>query len=236
MIELLVGPLVRMMSAERVVIWAEFSSPCWVTLQANADDTASGHGSRTHAVTTHTVSVGGRHYAAPQLSGLQAAKWYTYQLLVQQQKDETLQSLHKDTIAQLTCFRTFDSDREPANPLRIAYGSCRKSGETEHDALSAFGEWLLQHQQQREEYWPQLLLLIGDQIYADQPPAKLQEINPSLSNGAQNFSDFATLYGYVWTQDKGVRQALAVIPTFMIFDDHEVTNNWNVSPRWRAEM
>ncbi len=240
MIELLVGPLVRAMSADQVVIWAEFSSPCWVTLQASADDTASENGTQTHSVTTHTVSVGGRHYAAPQLRGLRAATWYSYQLLVQQQKDETprptAEALPEDTIANFSCFRTFDGDSEPANSLRIAYGSCRKSGEPEQDALSAFGEWLLHHRQQREEGWPRLLLLIGDQIYADRPPPKLQAAYPSLRDGAQNFSDFATLYAYVWTQDKGVRQALAVIPTFMIFDDHEITNNWNVSPRWRAEM
>ena len=243
MIELLVGPLVRAVSAESVVIWAEFSDPCWVTVQADMDYTPNVNGTGTHAVTAHTITVGGRHYAAPHLSGLPSATWYTYQVLVHSQKGDipqpTIEHTPKDTIPQLFCFRTLDpfaENYEAANPLRIAYGSCRKSGESEHDALSTFGEWLLQHREQREEQWPRLLLLIGDQIYADQPPTILKDSYPSLREGAQSFADFATLYAYVWTQDKGVRQALAVLPTFMIFDDHEIDNNWNVTPQWRPEM
>lgn len=241
MIELLVGPLVRRISAESVVLWAEFSHACWVTLQASTDDpTHDTANAVTHTVISHTVTIGGRHYAAPQLSGLHASTWYRYQLLVHAQKDEVAQPtkdfLHIDTIPQLFCFRTLDDTSTYANSLRIAYGSCRKVGESEHDAFSTFGEWLLQQQGQREEHWPRLLLLIGDQIYADQPPATLKESYPSLRDGARSFADFATLYSYVWTNDKGVRQALAVIPTFMIFDDHEIDNNWNVSSLWRAEM
>ena len=76
--------------------------------------------------------------------------------------------------------------------------------------------------------------MIGDQIYADQPPAALKKVYPQLAHGANTFEDFALLYEYAWTKDKGVRQALAVIPTYMIFDDHEITNNWNISPTWRA--
>lgn len=26
-----------------------------------------------------------------------------------------------------------------------------------------------------------------------------------------------------------------MLPTYMIFDDHEIINNWNISPTWRAK-
>jgi phosphodiesterase/alkaline phosphatase D-like protein len=42
------------------------------------------------------------------------------------------------------------------------------------------------------------------------------------------------LYRQAWTSDDGIRQVLAAIPTFMIFDDHEITNGWNTTPDWRA--
>ena len=31
------------------------------------------------------------------------------------------------------------------------------------------------------------------------------------------------------------RRLLANIPSFMIFDDHEVTDDWNITPRWAKQ-
>jgi hypothetical protein len=47
-----------------------------------------------------------------------------------------------------------------------------------------------------------------------------------------SFPEFARLYEESWTTDDGIRQLLAVLPTSMIFDDHEITNGWNISPGW----
>lgn len=33
-----------------------------------------------------------------------------------------------------------------------------------------------------------------------------------------------------------VARVLANVPTYMIFDDHEVTDDWNISPRWRSRV
>jgi hypothetical protein len=33
-----------------------------------------------------------------------------------------------------------------------------------------------------------------------------------------------------------VRRALANIPTYMIMDDHEVTDDWNLTPKWQADV
>lgn len=240
--QLCVGPLVRATTTTSVIIWAEFTHPCWITLQATGD-APSREAHTTHVIQAHTVTVGGHHYAAPQLSGLQAATWYSYQLALSESKYEipTLiqDTKHSDTFPLVLCFRTFD-EHSPSTPvpqpLRFAYGSCRKSGEPEEDALSAFSDWLLQHYEQRESLWPHLLLFIGDQIYADQPPTALKEAYPGLQAGTQTFEDFATIYAHVWTQDKGIRQVLASIPTYLIFDDHEILNDWDISPQWRASM
>jgi hypothetical protein len=104
------------------------------------------------------------------------------------------------------------------------------------DALGAFGSWLVRHYDQRETQWPRLLLLIGDQIYADEPSTSAVRFNAHLRGGAKNFAEFASLYEFAWTHDKNVRQALALLPTYMICDDHEITNNWNNQPFWRAAL
>jgi len=33
-----------------------------------------------------------------------------------------------------------------------------------------------------------------------------------------------------------VRRALANVPTYMIFDDHDVTDDWNLTARWRDRV
>lgn len=230
-----VGPLVRATSATSVTIWAEFSQPCTVQLsvvpQQNPQDTP---------ITVHvrTVTVGERYYAAPQLDGLQPATWYTYQFHSASQGEQDTTGAPRPQ-----CFRTLNetatedqpSSQTARHTLRIAYGSCRKLDQPETDALSAFATWLQHHFEQREIAWPHLLLLIGDQIYADQPSPAVVQKHPHLRRGATHFADFALLYEHAWTQNESARQVLATIPTFMVFDDHEIINDWNNSPRWRAE-
>src|SRR5262249_17311433 len=100
----------------------------------------------------------------------------------------------------------------------------------------ALGQWLIKQSDQREQTWPHVLLLIGDQIYADTPPPPLVQMRPHMKEGATSFEDFAAQYRYAWTTTASVRQALACIPTYMTCDDHEVTNSWNGTPTWRAQM
>ena len=241
---LLIGPLVRATNTSSVLIWAEYTQACWVTLKASPPGKTEA--TSPHKLSVHTVLVGGHHYAAAYLDGLQPATWYSYQLDISEGNDTEITAIvtmedskRHDTRPDMYCFRTMNAVETPQaelgqTQLYFAFGSCRKCEKQGVDALSAFGTWLTSQFERREVEWPHLLLLIGDQIYADQPPADLKKVYPQLAHGANTFEDFALLYEYAWTKDKGVRQALAVIPTYMIFDDHEIANNWNISPTWRA--
>ncbi len=244
MTSLLIGPLVRATNTTSVLIWAEYTQACWVTLKVSPSATTEATPS--HTIRVHTVLVGGHHYVAAYLDGLQPATWYNYQLDITENHPSPVTTVvtegdsnQHDIRPTICCFRTMNAvettqAEHAPSPLYFAYGSCRKSEEQSVDALSAFGAWLTSQFEQREGAWPHLLLLIGDQIYADQPPTELRKAYPQLAHGANTFEDFALLYKHAWTQDKDVRQALAVIPTYMIFDDHEITNNWNISPTWRT--
>ncbi len=66
------------------------------------------------------------------------------------------------------------------------------------------------------------------------------------------FTEFLALYGLMWNRRNwtnlptkldhfldglpAVRRLLANVPTYMIFDDHDVTDDWNLSVRWRTEV
>jgi hypothetical protein len=237
MSQIRIGPLVRATTATCVTIWVEFTQPC--TIQLSVIPTQSPQ-AEPISLSVRTTTVGGRHYAAPQLNDLQPATWYTYHIHTTTPDNSTRQEA--DTPL-LQCFRTLDpsstsqtSSPAPRTPLRLVYGSCRKPGQPSTDALSAFAPWLLHHFEQRETTWPHLLLLIGDQIYADQPTQPFLQQYPHLRHGATQFADFALFYEYAWTRDDAVRQVLATIPSYMIFDDHEIINDWNIAPQWRAEL
>ncbi|HEV2659892.1 MAG TPA: alkaline phosphatase D family protein [Ktedonobacteraceae bacterium] len=229
MVQLLVGPIVRATDTTSVVIWVEVSHACSITLRVAP---YSEQENEVGSTIVHTLMVGGHHYAAPQLQGLQPSTWYHYELFTD---DAPL----TDPFAPLLqCFRTLGSKETEEVPIRFIYGSCRKLDRPEDDTFNALGGWLLQQVEQREQVWPHLLLLIGDQIYADEPPANFLQLYKDIAgnDGITTFTNFSRLYEYAWTAEKGVRQVLATIPTYMIFDDHEVYNSWGVFPGWKEEM
>lgn len=48
---------------------------------------------------------------------------------------------------------------------------------------------------------------------------------------AADFAEYAALYQQAWSQP-GTKRLLARLPSFMIFDDHEVTDDWNADRDW----
>ena len=84
--------------------------------------------------------------------------------------------------------------------------------------------------------WPDLLLLLGDQVYAD-------EGSPRHRAFAESRRDTEDAPGRRVTRLRGVRAALpreswsdpvirwllSTVPTSMIFDDHDVHDDWNIS-------
>jgi hypothetical protein len=52
---------------------------------------------------------------------------------------------------------------------------------------------------------------------------------------AADFAEFSYLYEKAWTTPH-VRKIFANIPSFMIFDDHEITDDWNLSEDWRKRV
>jgi len=239
--ELRVGPLVRATDASRVTIWTEWAAPCEVVLRVCPDGCSQEQGNVELICQMHTVCVGDRHYAVLHVGGLQTATWYSYSVA---SLDEDLGQVDlQGESGLMRCFRTLDASEAEVS-LRLAYGSCRKLSATEPDALSAFGYWLRDSFDERETVWPRLLLLVGDQIYADEYGGRRKQVPASFQDepakrrwrGAQTFAEFASLYEETWTCDEGIRQVLAVLPTFTIFDDHDVINSWNLFPGWRERV
>ena len=49
---------------------------------------------------------------------------------------------------------------------------------------------------------------------------------------AADFAEYAYAYERAWTTSRGVRRLFANVPTFLMFDDHEATDDWNFDATW----
>ena len=51
----------------------------------------------------------------------------------------------------------------------------------------------------------------------------------------KDYSEYCHLYWLAWT-DPANRWILSTVPTAMIFDDHDIRDDWNTSEEWRETM
>jgi hypothetical protein len=106
------------------------------------------------------------------------------------------------------------------------------------DALWAYARQL----QRGEVEWPDALLLLGDQVYADEvSPATAEfirsrrDVREPPGEEIADFEEYTRLYRESWS-DPDIRWLLSTVPSVMVFDDHDVHDDWNISRSWVAEM
>ncbi len=226
MASLVLGPLLRYVGRTEATVWVEVDRACEVD--------ALGH-------TAPTFEVRGHHYAVVGLTGLPEGAVLEYTVRLDGDEVWPLPGDGRPPSAIHT--------REGDDRARLVFGSCRVGAPErepytlppgEHaegvgtDALWAYSRRL----QEGIEAWPDGLLLIGDQVYADEvSPATLEFIrarrDTSQPPGEEiaDFEEYTRLYRESWT-DPDIRWLLATVPSVMIFDDHDVIDDWNISWQW----
>jgi hypothetical protein len=228
---LVLGPLLRHVTETTATVWVETDSACTVEIL--------GRRATTFAVADH-------HYALVIVVGLQPATITPYDLRLDGERvwPPPLSRFPPSVI------RTLGK-----GPLRILFGSCRAAAPHEPpwtlaaecdarargvDALYAYGLRMLS---QDAAEWPDLLLFVGDQVYADDAsPATRTKVEarrghltdddrfPSLDDVA-DFEEYTWLYQESWLPEVE-RWVLSVVPSAMIFDDHDMVDDWNTSMSW----
>ena len=232
MARLVLGPLLRYASDTEATIWVETDAPCDVDVLGR---------------TTRTFTIAGHHYALVILDGLDPGSTLPYEVRLD---GDAVWPPPGDPYPRCVV-RTHNHDAK----LRLAFGSCRVSVPhtrpytlskdddprgREVDALLAL---VRRMRDEPPSQWPDAFLMLGDQVYADEVSPETERFIASRRRGpggppedeVGDFEEYTSLYRESWS-DPALRWLLSTVSSAMIFDDHDVHDDWNISDTWIAQM
>ncbi|WP_219419444.1 alkaline phosphatase D family protein [Pseudonocardia nigra] len=224
---LALGPVLRHVGETTASVWVQTDRPATVSVLGCA---------------VQTFEVSDHHYALVPVNGLEPDSRTPYQVEV----DGEVVWPPSPSPFPPSLIRTRGPESHDRN--RIIFGSCRYAKVSDQklaaqlgiDALDAYAARMA-HRDPQE--WPDALLLLGDQVYADElTPRNLRRIagrrdrHPDWPDDEiVGFDEYVGLYQDSWS-DPEIRWLLSTVPTAMIFDDHDVRDDWNTSQAWRDQM
>jgi PhoD-like phosphatase len=227
--EILVGPLLRYVGTTTATVWVETSVATEVTVLEHR---------------AKTFQVEGHHYALVLLENLEPASVTSYEVHLDGRR-----VWPADDGRPTPAIRTRAGERQ----ARLVFGSCRVGAPqrppytllpVDHpQGLGVDALWAYSRQLQRNDTeWPDGLLLLGDQVYADLVPPETaafilarRDVREPPGEEVADFEEYTRLYRESWS-DPDIRWLLSTVPTTMIFDDHDVRDDWNISESWVVEM
>jgi hypothetical protein len=229
--ELVLGPAHRYVGETDATVWVETSGPCEVEVLGQRE---------------RTFRVDGHHYALLVLTGLEPGRTYPYEVRLDGERRWPApgSEFPPSVIRTLT----------PGAGLDVAFGSCRVAlpheppytlspdedeRGREWDALYALA---LRMRGEPVARWPDRLLMLGDQVYVDEGSPGVRDriratrdVSAPPGLGVRDFEEYTWVYKESWG-DPAIRWLLSTVPTAMVWDDHDMHDDWNISARWVREM
>ncbi|HEU4738235.1 MAG TPA: alkaline phosphatase D family protein [Solirubrobacterales bacterium] len=229
--DLTLGPILRYVSETEANIWVETDRACEVEVLGHREP---------------TFRVDGHHYALVCIEGLEPASRYEYEVRL----DGEVRWPDPDSELPPSAIRTIDADKS----LDICFGSCRvavphEAPFTEPKDVTEVGHevdalWTLAKQMaagEREE-WPDQLFLLGDQVYVDEGSPKTRKrirqrrgTETAPEDEVTDFEEYTWLYQESWEQPM-IRWLFSTVSVSMLWDDHDMSDDWNISHSWLTEM
>ena len=225
--ELVLGPLLRYVGETCATFWVETDGPCEVGVLGAIE---------------RTFHVEGHHFGLVRVAGLECGRDYEYTVELDGEQAWPLE----DSWMPPSRFRTYPKEER----LTIAFGSCRtampnhppftltKDIDERGRELDALRGLAFRMKDQAPEQWPDFLLLLGDQVYADEVSPETEKFVRSQRDMdsepgpiALNYEEYTHLYQESWS-DPVIRWLLSTVSTAMIFDDHDIHDDWNASAAW----
>ena len=224
---LVLGPVLRHVGETTASVWVQTDRAATVSVLG---------------CSARTFEVAGHHYALVPVTGLEPGGRVAYEVEVDGERVWP----REPSLFPPSVIRTRGGAAD--TQLRVIFGSCRYSKVTDPklsaqlgiDALDAYAARMARRP---HDEWPDALLLLGDQVYADELTprnrrriARRSDRHPDWPDDEiVGFEEYVGLYCDSWT-DPEVRWLMSTVPTAMIFDDHDVRDDWNTSAVWRETM
>src|SRR5918999_1708048 len=222
MARLVLGPVLRYVGETEAVVWVETDEPCVVSV-LDAEQA--------------TFCVESHHYALVIIEGLERGRTYEYEVALDGQRHWPPYASEFPPSA----IRTLSG----RGPVRIAFDSCRvalphhrpytlrKDDDErgrEFDALFTLAHELWGRPRQT---WPDVLLLLGDQVYVDEGSPEARAFIRSRRDTAKppgeevsDYEEYTALYRESWG-DPVIRWLYSTVSCSMVIDDHDVHDDWN---------
>ncbi|WP_328668817.1 DUF7800 domain-containing protein [Streptomyces sp. NBC_00328] len=229
MAELRLGPLLRYVDGSSATFWVEASRPC--TAEVRCADGTRGR--------ARTFQVAGHHYALVPVNGLTPGTDTPYEILLDGAPVWPL----PDSRFPPSVVRTPEGEDAV---VRVTFGSCRWASPPadEKDAVGpdALDTLAARIASAPDAERPDVLLLLGDQVYADEVSratrawiAARRGLADPPGHQVADYEEYTRLYYESWL-DPEIRWLLSTVPSCMIFDDHDIIDDWNTSEAWLAEI
>jgi hypothetical protein len=231
---LVLGPLLRYVDERVATVWVQTDVACEVVVLGARE---------------RTWCVEGLHFALVAVEGLTPGADHPYEVRL----DGEVVWPEPDSAFPASSIRLID----PQERHELVFGSCRTSlpheppyvlRASQHpqgqgiDALRAYA--LRAAGAGGGAACPDMLLMLGDQVYADQPSPALVEAlaerdherpDDAPDDELADVCDYALAYREAWSEP-AIRWLLSTVPTAMVFDDHEIHAEWRISQDWLDEM
>lgn len=228
MAELRLGPLLRYADGSSATVWVEASRPC--TAEVRGDRGAHGE--------IRTFQIAGHHYALIPVTGLTPGTSQAYEVFLDGTR---VWPLPDSPFPPSALHSPADGDT-----VRVTFGSCRWAAPPDGgkdpvgpDALDTLAARIAADPDAER---PDVLVLLGDQVYADETSpatrrwlAARRDLSEPPGSEVADYEEYTRLYYESWL-DPEVRWLLSTVPTCMIFDDHDISDDWNTSAAWLADM
>src|SRR3954453_11559382 len=192
---LVLGPLLRHAGEDEATVWVETDGPCTVEVL--------GHAAR-------TFHVAGHHYALVVIRGLEPGRAVPYEVTLDGEKVWPL----PDGDWPPSLIRTTTRDR----PIDVVFGSCRvaypheppftltKDDDAKGREVDALRALAIRMRDRAPEEWPGALVMLGDQIYADEVEPETRRFiagrrDPQVPPYVElcGFEEYTCAYRVSWT-------------------------------------
>jgi hypothetical protein len=230
MADLVLGPLLRYVGETEATVWVETDSPCEVEILGRTEP---------------TFTVEEHHYALVRFEGLEPAGFYEYEVTL----DGERRWPQADSELPPSVIRTLGGDK----PLDICFGSCRvalpdrkpyvdsKDRHEEGHEFDALYVLATEMRRTERDKWPELLFLIGDQVYVDEGSPRTRErirerrgVETPPYEEVTDYEEYSWLYEESWSEPL-IRWLFSTVSVSMQWDDHDMSDDWNISESWLEE-